>query len=288
MSEQFGVSGNGTFELGDVLPALSWGAASDPGPVRGHNEDFAGAFLPPADATDSRPPFFVVADGLGGHAAGEVASRTAVDAALVAWRDGSGAATSSVRSALRMANGAVIDAALDPGRHGMGSTATALCLTGTEAVAGQVGDSRAYRIRGDVCEQLTTDQSRVAEMVRMRMLTPEQAAHHPARSQLTNSLGGDPFVQVDVSRHDIRRHDVFVLCSDGLWDVVGSADLAEVAQALVGGDIDGPQAAARRFVEMAIDRETADNVTAVVVHVTSDQPISPVITRRSLLRRKRP
>jgi protein phosphatase len=282
------VSGNGTFELGDALPVLSWGAASDPGPVRGHNEDFAGAFLPAGDGSESRPPFFVVADGMGGHAAGEVASRTAVDAAIDAWRTGSGAAPSSVRTALRMANAAVMDAGMAPGRNGMGSTATALCLTGTEAVAGQVGDSRAYRVRGDVCEQLTTDQSRVAEMVRMKMLTPEQAANHPARSQLTNSLGGDPFVQVDVSRHDLRQDDVFVLCSDGLWDVVGPTDLVEVAQAVVLGDIGGPQVGARRLVEIAIDRETADNVTAVVVHVTSDQPIPPVITRRSLLRRKRP
>src|SRR5436305_57245 len=79
-----------------------------------------------------------------------------------------------------------------------------------------VGDSRAYLVRGDRCTQLTTDHSRVAEMVRMKLITPEQAATHPSRSLLTRSLGGEPVVQVDVNRHPVGRGDAFVLCSDGL------------------------------------------------------------------------
>ncbi len=284
------VEGNGRFRHGAVLATFSWGLCSDPGPTREHNEDFAGVFAPgtPDDAWD-RGPLFVVADGMGGHAAGEVASRMAVETTLSEWTTGPpSAVTAGLRAATRAANMAVVDAGFEPGRRGMGTTLTAAVLTGHELVIGHVGDSRAYIVHQGECAQLTADHSRVGEMVRMKMITPEQAATHPARSQLTRSLGGDPFVQVDLVRHPITQHDVVILCSDGLWDIVGRAELAAEAHLLVTGETATPVDAAARLVETAVKRDATDNVTAVVVHVTSDRPIPPVVARRSLFRRNRP
>ena len=152
-------SGNGVLGAHAVLAKLAWAFRSDPGPARDHNEDYAGAFAPtvPDDAWD-RPPVFAVCDGLGGHAAGEVASRTAVDALLATWQDGGSAgAHKDLRNAARAANTAVFDAALENGRSGMATTLTALSLSGHEAVIAHVGDSRAYLVRGDQCHQLTAD-----------------------------------------------------------------------------------------------------------------------------------
>ncbi|HKA03805.1 MAG TPA: protein phosphatase 2C domain-containing protein, partial [Acidimicrobiales bacterium] len=160
------VSGNGTLRSGAVLAKLSWGLRSDPGPYRDHNEDFAGAFAPtiPDDAWD-RGPVFVVADGLGGHDAGEVASRTAVDAVLDAWKsEAPGEPMRSLRAATRSANTAVLDRAWTDSHAGMATTLTALTLAGREAVIAHVGDSRAYLVRAETCRQLTADHSRVGEM----------------------------------------------------------------------------------------------------------------------------
>ncbi len=170
----------------------------------------------------------------------------------------------------------------------MGTTLLGLALGGNEAVVAHVGDSRAYLARGESCTQLTNDHSRVGEMLRMRMISPEQAANHPARSQLTRSLGADPFVQVDVVRQVIRRHDTLVLCSDGLWDVVSRPEIAEIGEQLAAGTVPTSLEAADRLVRLAIERGSTDNVSAVLVHLTSDQPIPPAAGRRFRLRRSRP
>jgi serine/threonine protein phosphatase PrpC len=141
-------------------------------------------------------------------------------------------------------------------------------------------------LRGDECSQLTTDHSRAAEMVRMKLITPEQAATHPARSMLTRSLGAEPTVQVDLARNDLRREDTFVLCSDGLWDVVGRADLLAICQALGSPAASTPADAAAALVDLALKRGTADNVTALVVRVKSDRPIPGAGARRSFFRRR--
>src|SRR5690348_10118756 len=121
----------------------------------------------------------------------------------------------ALRGGVRAANTAVCDAGLDAGQRGMGTTLCALTLAGAEAFIANVGDSRCYRVRDGQCDQLTTDHSRVAEMLRMRMLTPEQAVNHPARSMLTRSLGADLMVQPDVVKETTRLGDTFVLCTDG-------------------------------------------------------------------------
>jgi serine/threonine protein phosphatase PrpC len=279
--------GNGSIRASGTFAKFAFGLLSETGPMREHNEDCAGAFVStaPDDAWD-RGPLFVLADGMGGHAAGEVASRLAVDSVIDRWTTGDPLVPpQGLRSVARTANEEIIDAARAPGRRGMGTTFLALTLSGREAHLAHVGDARAYLVRNGECRQLTNDHSRVGEMMRMKLITPEQAATHPARSQLTQSLGADPLVRVDLIREPLHTGDVFVLCCDGIWDVVTRAEIAEAAGEL-GSTLRHPVELAEHLVDTAIKRESADNVTALVVQVTSDQPVPPAV-RRSLFSRRR-
>ncbi len=206
-----------------VVAKLSWAFRSEPGPVRETNEDYAGAFVPtvPDDAWD-RGPLLVVADGMGGHAAGEIASAVAVEAALDAWTRGTpsrAAASRAVRAAGREHRGVRRGARAGPPRDGhhdrRGHPRRAERRSSVTS-----GTAAPTWCDGEEGLQLTGDHSRVGEMVRMRLLSPEEAARHPARSQLTRSLGADPAVQVDLTRQPIEEGDALVLCTDGLWDLV--------------------------------------------------------------------
>ena len=280
-------AGNGVLSAHGVLAKLQWALRSGPGAVRENNEDYAGAFVltTPDDSWD-RGPLFVVADGLGGHAAGEVASRVAVERMLTSWADGAPQSPNqALRNAVRDANVAVFDASLEVGKRGMGTTLVAATFAGSEALIAHVGDSRAYLVRAGRCTQLTADHSRVAEMVRRKLISPEQAAHHPARSQLTRSLGGEPAVQVELSKTDITQNDVLVLCSDGLWDVVSRNEIADHAAALGTDAAPTPNVMVDSLVDVAVKRGAPDNVTCLVVRITSSRPIPAAASRRSFFRR---
>jgi len=281
-------AGNGHLSGHGVFAKLSFAMRSDPGDVRPHNEDFCAAYVPtiPDDAWE-HGPVFVVADGLGGHAAGEVASRLAGETVVHGWRKTkSPVPKPALRDVVRAANTAVYDASLESGRRGMGTTLTALTLNGHEAVIAHVGDSRAYLVRKGTCRQLTADHSRVGEMLRMKLISPEQAANHPARSQLTRSLGGDPTVQVDVVTTDVAEDDTLILCSDGLWDSVSRQELADAAGRIGGDTVPTLVEAVDTLVDLALKRDAPDNVTVVVVRVTSSRPIPPTGTRRGFFRRR--
>jgi len=261
-------AGNGQLASGGVSGLVEWAYVSDPGSARDSNEDYAGAIVP--EGTEA-VPLFVVADGMGGHAAGEVASRLAVETVLTTWQSGgSGAAHQRLRSAVRAANVAVFDAGQDADRRGMGSTLTALVLAGKEAVIAHAGDSRAYLVRRGQASQLTADHSRVGEMLRMRLITAEQAARHPARSMLTRSLGTDPVLQIDLTRQPTELGDTYVLCSDGIWDVVGRGEIAAIASTEPAGDSDAsrpPSEAAAALIELALKRDAPDNITVAVIRL---------------------
>jgi protein phosphatase len=206
---------------------------------------------------------------MGGHAAGEVASRLAVEAVLGSWATARpGPANQALRGATRAANAAVFAASFDHEHQGMGTTLTALVLTGNEAHVAHIGDSRAYLVRKRQCTQLTSDHSRVAEMLRMRLITPEQAAVHPARSQLTRSLGSAPAVRIDLGRSQVETGDAFVLCSDGLWDLVSKKEIVSATSTGTATD------AAEGLVRMALERGAPDNITVVVVCVKDGLPAS--------------
>jgi protein phosphatase len=218
---------------------------------------------------------FGIADGMGGHKAGEVASRAAIDTAMEVWIDGAGAnPTKALRQAINAANLAVFDrAAMDVDCRGMGTTLTLASFAGAEAFVGHVGDSRAYLFTETGARQLTADHSRVMEMLRAGLLTSEQAAHHPARSMLTRSLGADPLVQIDLLRAPIEKGNVLVLCTDGLWDMVSRDDMATVVKR-------HPIEACEELIDLAVKRGAPDNVSAVVVKISSSAPI-PTGPRRA-------
>lgn len=252
---------------GASLLGYSWAFRSHVGAVREENEDFVGAYAP--SVVDDHPPLFVVCDGMGGHAAGEVASRMAVDTVLTNWTVSSPTPSQqALRSAIRSANGAVFAAGLDSETRGMGTTCTAAAISGREAIIGHVGDSRCYLVHHGQCSQLTSDHSRVGEMLRMRLITPEQAANHPSRSELTRSLGAAPGVQVEIARSPVGRGDALVLCSDGLWDLVSRQEIAAACSAAEVGD------AADRLIAWALERGAPDNVTVLIARITGDVPLA--------------
>jgi serine/threonine protein phosphatase PrpC len=240
--------------MGMPRPPLQAAARSETGPNRSNNED---AVLARLD-----PPLFAVADGLGGHHAGEVASRIAIET-LTASRPDPARPERWLRQALNSANLAIWNHGHgNVGEFDLQTTATALLVAGADAVIGHVGDCRAYLVRDGVAEQWTSDHTRAMEMLRLRIITPEQAVHHPARSQLTRSLGAELFVSVDVVRRQLRKGDCIVLCSDGLWSELSREEIAET----VGASAD-PAVAAESMIRVALSRDAADNVSVVVVRV---------------------
>ena len=235
-------------------------AVSDTGRKRRHNED----------SYVVRPPLFAVADGMGGAQAGEVASRLAVEA--IADDDGAGDGEGRVAALVQEANRRVYEhAGSDSATSGMGTTMTvALVENGTVAIA-HVGDSRAYRVRDGMLEQLTEDHSLVAELIRSGKLSPEEAESHPQRSVITRALGTDPDVDVDTYTIESQPGDVFLLCSDGLTSMVGDAAILEAIEEH-GRDLDR---AARELVVRANRGGGEDNITVVFFEIAEDGAAAP-------------
>ena len=235
---------------------LSSFAGTDVGRTRSGNEDsyFCGRTV------------LAVADGLGGHQGGEVASAAAVEP--LAALDGRefadpGEAAEALTAAIREGNAAILErAAGDPGLWGMGTTVTAAALAGERHLQlAHVGDSRAYLLRDGSLEQLTTDHTVVGELVRRGRLTPEQAAIHPERSILTRAVGLDPRVPVDTPDPvELRDGDQVMLCSDGLTEAVDDDRIAE----LLSADADG-EAACRSLIDAANAAGGPDNITVVLL-----------------------
>ena len=240
------------------MTRLRAGAATDVGRVRTNNED---QLL----VTDT---LFAVADGMGGHAAGEVASLTAVEALKAAFeRDRS---ADGLADALRAANRAVWQRASEqPELRGMGTTATATALVtddGEELLAvANVGDSRAYLLRDGELDQISEDHSLPEEMVRRGELAPEDAAMHPQRHILTRVLGMDNEIEVDCFRIVPYRGDRILLASDGLTNEVSDDQIASILRRLA-----DPEEAARELVRQAKENGGSDNITVVVVDVIDD------------------
>lgn len=225
-------------------------AATDVGRVRANNED---AFL-----ADDEHGCYAVADGMGGHLGGEVASATAIEALRAAVARGV-----EIAEAVGIANDAVVaKAAGDPELTGMGTTLTALTLGDGAVVLGHVGDSRAYLLRTGELRMITDDHSLVGELIREGRLTVEQAEVHPQRSVITRCLGTGPGVQVDVIALPVVSGDRIVLCSDGLTTMLRD----DTIRTLVDDDLT-PGELARRLVDAACAAGGDDNVTVVVVDI---------------------
>lgn len=226
---------------------------------------------------------FAVADGMGGHAAGEVASATALQP--LSSLDGrvfsdDGAATEALAAALEVANAEVFDrAAADPELRGMGTTLTAALIRDGRLHLAHVGDSRAYLLRDGELLPLTTDHTLVQQLIEEGRLSPGQAAAHPHRNVITRAIGVDASVQIDVLEPPMDLHpgDQVLLCSDGLTGVVDDADIA----ALLNSEEDG-QRATQRLVDAANAGGGPDNTTVVLLRVTGERPVDPAPLRSPL------
>jgi protein phosphatase len=239
---------------------LVTGAATDVGRVREGNED---AYL-----VDDAMGLVAVADGMGGHRAGEVASATALEALRAAITSGR-----PLRESIEDANDAVFTKSrTDQDLHGMGTTLTAGTLVaGGTLLVGHVGDSRAYLLRDGEMRQITEDHSLVEELVREGRLTADEAAVHPQRSIITRALGLDLAVEVDVYPVELAPGDRLLLCSDGLTGMVQPDDIA----ATLRRESD-PSRAAAQLVDLANHAGGEDNITVVVVAVTDEAPVREV------------
>ena len=233
---------------------VSWGARSDVGLVRGHNED---SFLLQA-------PLFMVSDGMGGHAAGEVASSIAVE--TVGRRAPGTADDVLLGAAVEAANDAVIHAAEEGiGKPGMGCTATAVIFERDQMAVAHVGDSRAYVLHHGTLVRVTHDHSYVEELVDSGQITADEARTHPSRSIITRALGSDPDMYADHFTLEVTSGDRVILCSDGLSSMVPDSDIEALAVSSA-----TPQQAADNLVAAALTAGGSDNVTVVVVDVIDD------------------
>ena len=208
------------------------------------------------------PPFFAVADGMGGAKAGEVASAMATEVFEGESDSGEPAETQLARI-LREANRRIYDLAVaDESHRGMGTTLTAAKVTGDDISLGHVGDSRAYRMRDGELEQLTKDHSLVAELERSGQITAEAAEHHPQRSIITRALGPEPDVEVDTYTITGREGDLFLLCSDGLTSMISDEEIGSILRSA-----DSLDAAADALVRAANQSGGKDNITVVLFRV---------------------
>lgn len=254
-----------------LLATLAWEGAmvTHTGHIRAGNEDVVSYMFPRRSNPAARLDLFaLVADGMGGHAAGEIASALAADAVTDAVMTSAEPLPGALRSALQRANEIILQQArLDDGLAGMGTTCTAVAIADGELYMGHIGDSRAYVIRGGRAYQVSEDHSLVAQMVRDGLLTPDEARNSPDRNIVTQVLGGrsdiDP--QVPDGPMPMRLGDIVVLCSDGLSDLV---DLEAIAELVAGVP---PAEGCERLLQAALDAGGHDNISAGVFALTVPQ-----------------
>ncbi len=233
---------------------LRWGARTDVGLVREHNED---SYLVQA-------PLFCVSDGMGGHAAGEVASRITVE--TLAAETPPTPNDVQLGESIEKANLAIISAAQNgEGKPGMGCTATAVCINENMMAVGHVGDSRCYVLHAGKLIRITHDHSFVEELVDAGEITADEARIHPSRSVITRALGSDPDMYADHFLIEVNEGDRIILCSDGLNSMVPDAVIESLAVSSV-----TPQQAADSLVAEALTQGGHDNVTVIVIDVASD------------------
>ena len=240
---------------------------SDCGRVRQHNEDYLGCSLPetPAQA-HSRGWMFALADGVGGQAQGEVASRAAVECLVSGFRASAGGEllTDLLPRLIQEANAHVYETGLaaGPAGAGMSTTVVACGLRFNRAVVSHVGDSRCYLLRSGRATALTRDHTVLAEQARLGLLSPSEAAESTTRHVLSRSLGSNLFVSVETSDHQVLRGDVLLLCSDGLHGAVTASDMAHTVSH--SADL---KSAAEKLVALANQRDGSDNISLQLIRV---------------------
>lgn len=246
--------------------SVRYGARSDVGLLRTLNEDsmYAG------------PRLLAIADGMGGHAAGEVASRIAIESVAPLDEDQPGDdLLDSLRQAVDSASAYLRDmVSADNALEGMGTTLTALLFAGHRLGLLHIGDSRAYLLRENELTQITHDHTLVQGLIDEGRLSPEEATTHPQRSWITRALDGRSSIDPDVSVREVRPGDRYLICSDGLSGPVSEETLAETLRS------GSPQDACDRLVDLALRAGGPDNITAIVADIVEDAPLdaeSPIV-----------
>ena len=233
------------------IGGLRVGSLTDVGKVREINQDFLASY--PGHG------LFIVADGMGGHLAGEKASQGAVEAIALASADGT--MIDLIQSAIQEANREIVQASLqDSSMRGMGTTATVAVTVADKVFVGHIGDSRAYHLRAGEIVQITEDHSVVAQLLRARAITPAEAQRHPYRNVITRCLGMQMEIEADTFEVDWQIGDRLLLCSDGLSGLVSDEEMAQIAT-----ESPEPQEACERLVALALERGGYDNITVVLL-----------------------
>ncbi|MCX6636791.1 MAG: Stp1/IreP family PP2C-type Ser/Thr phosphatase [Acidobacteria bacterium] len=266
-------NGNRNTDPGEPEPepeapgGLRVAALSDPGCHRELNEDCVRVIEPEDAGLRSRKGLMaLVADGMGGHQAGEVASALAAEVVSREYYAREGSVPECLEGALQAANREIFQqSASRQSLGGMGTTCTALVILGDEAWAGHVGDSRVYLVRGGSIYRMTEDHSAVMDLVKKGILSAEQARRHADRNVLLRAMGQREGLEVEVWKESfpIRPGDRFVLCSDGLHDPVDDAEIQDAVSRLA------PEAACAELVRLARERGGYDNITVVVLRAAS-------------------
>ncbi len=259
----------------DLAQALDIASCTDPGMVRSHNED--------SIAADAANGLVVLADGMGGYNAGEVASGMATTVIITEMQQILASATPYqidprtnqeiakrlVREQVLKANTSIYQAAQSqPQYAGMGTTLVVALFYDNRVLAAHLGDSRLYLQRQGKFRQLTRDHSLLQEQIDSGLITPEQAKHAQHKNLVTRALGIDPSVEPEIHEYPAKPGDLYLLCSDGLCDMVGDEDIAMTLQAL-GGNLN---MAAQHLVQMANDNGGRDNVSVILVRVLREYP----------------
>lgn len=240
---------------------------SDPGRVRGQNEDYLGHVLPVTqEQARTHGWLFALADGVGGQERGEVASRAAVETVIEGFRHASGGEPHAalLPRLVQAANAHVFDTGLAASRGGpsMATTLVTCALRFDRAVVAHVGDSRCYLIRRGHATALTRDHTFVNEQVRLGVMSAREGAASPARHVLSRSLGSDLFVNVETGDHQVISGDILLLCSDGLHGAIPASEMATIVSH--SPDL---HTASKRLVALANERDGSDNISVQLIGV---------------------
>ncbi len=251
---------------------MRFGVKSDKGMVREINEDSYKII----SGYPGIPSAFIVADGMGGHNSGEIASKLAVDfisnyilsspSSFTAEKD----IPSAISHMIEKANSSIYNSSMEhANNYGMGTTLTvAVECSGVAAGCGKklyighIGDSRAYVVRHSGIERITTDHSFIEELIKSGSLTREEAENHPKKNIITRALGCVESIESDIYISDIMENDIFIICTDGLTNMLGEDVIKKMAQ-----EFDNPQEACDRMVEAANKNGGNDNITVVVIRI---------------------
>lgn len=243
---------------------------TDRGLARERNEDRCGQFTPEDDdARLQRGRMFVVADGMGGHAAGDVAAELTVDTLpRIYYQSDWESPEGNLRSAFLATNGVISEEAVaKPAHHGMGATTVVAVVLEDRAVLAHLGDCRAYRVRGGVAQRLTADHTWVEERVAAGRISADEARVHPYRNVVTRALGVEDDADPTLVSTEFAPGDALLLCSDGLWGMVEDDELAAAAR-----DLPDARSIARTLVDLALERGGIDNITVAVVRALLQPP----------------